>query len=38
MLLNFKKIMKEERGSTLILAAISMMAILAMAGLAIDGS
>ncbi len=33
-----KGLLKEERGSTLILAAISMMMVLAMAGLAIDGS
>ncbi|MEH7251644.1 pilus assembly protein TadG-related protein [Neobacillus niacini] len=32
------RLLKEERGSTLILAAISMMVVLAMAGLAIDGS
>ncbi|MCL6570424.1 MAG: Tad domain-containing protein [Bacillus sp. (in: Bacteria)] len=38
MLYLLKRILKEERGDTLILGAISLMVILAMAGLAIDGS
>jgi hypothetical protein len=38
MLQHFCKIKKEEKGSTIILAAISLLVLLGMAGLAIDGS